>query len=97
MTYKSASSNLLALASLPADRPQPDVEDLLDRIDKAIAIFVESGSTQTRVLLPEDDYKCYLKYAGSTPLTRHFLRFGLAYCTLPVLRHTGKEIVIAGI
>ncbi len=70
-------------------------KELLDRIDKAIAVFVEEyGSIQHYISLPEKEFQEFKDYANGTELGRSFTQYGLAYCTLPVTVNTGAEILI---
>ncbi len=70
-------------------------EELLVRIDKAIADFVEEhGAIQHHISLPKKEFQILMDYANGTELGRGFTQYGLAYYTLPVTMNTGTEIRI---
>ncbi len=69
--------------------------DIKDRIYAAIALFVEGGGIQTKVILSRADYTRLRREASSTVLGRSFLKAGFKFCQLDVFRYNGDDIVIA--
>jgi hypothetical protein len=69
--------------------------DIAERIDAAIASFVEEhGSIQHSIALPESDYDRLYEYVKAGDDKFGFLKYGLAYCTLPVTKCSGDDIAI---
>ncbi len=69
--------------------------NIKDRIYAAIALFVEDGGIQTKVILSRVDYKSLLREANSTVLGCSFLKAGFRFCDLAVFSYSGDDIVIA--
>lgn len=71
-------------------------DNVQDKIYQAIADFATAHSNvQSKIILSKRDYNMLLKEARSTILGRAFTSNGFFFCTLPVYKYNGDEVVIA--